>query len=362
MWVRCAGPVRIGLFVVRADLLGTPRINHAPLLTRRTAATNQLASDPFVLIDVGASGGIEGHWRNFDPHLVAYGIEPLVRECERLNRAEPSERIRYFPCFVNDGVPVTGNPSSTRSPLWSTEAYSRTSALAAQDILKMSFTQRFNHQDPDIVMSDQHVSLDAFVRTHGIQSVDFVKVDTDGYDLQVLRGAAAMLSETTVLGLFVECQLQGPTSDDANVFANIDRELRRRGFSLFDLEVYRYSRAALPGHFAYEIPAQTLEGQVIWGDALYLRDVTLSGYFEQWGSLSAQKLLKLACLHEIFGMPDCAAELLRANASALSPLLDIDDVLDLLAREIEPSARSYAQHMRKFQSDPTSFYPRKRWI
>ena len=66
------------------------------------------------------------------------------------------------------------------------------------------------------------------------------------HDLEVLMGARGLL-EAGVLGLLVEVQLQGASHEYANTFANIDRYLRHLGFSLFDVELYRYSRSALPG-------------------------------------------------------------------------------------------------------------------
>lgn len=52
------------------------------------------------MVDVGASGGIEAHWSVFRPDLVAFAIEPLVKECERLNAIEARSRVRYFDYFV----------------------------------------------------------------------------------------------------------------------------------------------------------------------------------------------------------------------------------------------------------------------
>jgi hypothetical protein len=133
--------------------------------------------------------------------------------------------------------------------------------------------------------------------------------------------------------------------------------MREHGFSLFDFEIYRYSRAVLPGHFVYKIPAQTHEGQVVWGDALYLRDITAPGYEDRWGSLDKYKLLKLACIEEIFGLPDCAAEVLQMNRDVLKADVDIQASLNVLAQEMDPTSTSFREHNEKFQSSPKAFYP-----
>jgi len=343
--------------------MSTPRINYAARMTNAVAGRGALTSTPFILVDVGASGGIEQCWRVFAPSLKAYGFDPLVKEVERLNQVEPSPDIRYFAYFVGDpGYGELYPPSFASDSVlgWSDQVYERTSAVRAQQLMSMSFTQRFNNEDPEIRLADQRTSLDEFFTHTHTPYVDFIKVDTDGHDYEVLLGARQTMAQKHVLGLLVECQLHGVRHPHSNLFSNIDRLLREQGFSLFDFEIYRYSRAALPGHFVYEIPAQTHEGQVVWGDALYFRDVTAAGYDQRWGALEPSKLLKLACLHELFGMPDCAAELLLQRRDALSGLVDVDHALDILANEMDPGSRGYRDRQARFEQSPKSFFPAPR--
>jgi len=72
--------------------------------------------------------------------------------------------------------------------------------------------------------------------------------------------------------------------------------------------------------------------------------------------LSPYKTLKLACLFECFGLPDHAAELVHANVGHLSQVCDPKELLDILAKEVDPQSRSYAEYISKFSNDPTSFY------
>jgi hypothetical protein len=132
------------------------------------------------------------------------------------------------------------------------------------------------------------------------------------------------------------------------------------GFSLFDLEVYRYSRAVLPKPFVYRIPAQTESGQVLWADALYLRDAGRADYEREWPlTLSAQQILKLACLFEIFGLNDCAVELLMKYRADLDRLVDVGCYLDTLAPPINGKKLPYREYIRSFERNPESLYPPK---
>ncbi|MDH3288402.1 MAG: FkbM family methyltransferase [Betaproteobacteria bacterium] len=336
-------------------------MNYSAPLTAGWVAGGAFTTDPFVLIDVGASGGIENHWRLFEPDLHAFGFDPLVRECQRLNHKEKNDRVHYYDYFVgSESYSALFPLALANEPVegWTPALYERSSAVAAQKIMAMSFEQRFNSEDPEVVYTEKRISLDRFCRQQAVGNIDFVKIDTDGHDYEVLLGAEEALRNGPTLGLFVECQLHGVTHLHSNVFANIDRFLRDLGFSLFDLEIYRYTRAALPGHFVYTIPAQTVEGQVLWGDALYFRDIAAPGYSNRWAlDLSPAKLLKLACLFEIYGLPDCAADLLLSRQEELGALINVPKALDVLACEIEPAAMNYQTYKHRFETEPARFYP-----
>jgi hypothetical protein len=69
------------------------------------------------------------------------------------------------------------------------------------------------------------------------------------------------------------------------------------------------------------------------------------------------QLLKLACVQEIYGLYDCAAELLLAHRDRFSSLqINVDLCLDFLTQEIGIFS-NYAQHRAFFEADPTRFYP-----
>jgi len=335
--------------------MNTPRTNLAAPLTRRLAAARALRAEPFCLVDVGASGGIAQYWRQFEPDLAAFGFEPMVEECARLNAASLSPAIRYFDTrLVAEGYEELFPPSARAG--WNDWPFKRTSAGRAQELLRMSYGESVNISAPQ-TMSSHTSTLDRFFAERPGQSVDFIKVDTDGYDYEVLRGAQALLRERQVIGVLVEVPFHGITHPHSQLFSNIDRFLRENGFGLFDLETYRYSRASLPDGFVYDLPAQTFGGQAITADALYFRDVCAPGYAERWSlSLPPYKLAKLACALEIFGMADCAAEILLAHRAGLAAVLDVDEGLDLLARAIYGPGTGYRRLLERFESDPRSFY------
>jgi hypothetical protein len=93
-------------------------------------------------------------------------------------------------------------------------------------------------------------------------------------------------------------------------------------------------------------------------ELLCLRDAASPHYTERWGmKLSPQKLLKLGCLFETYGLVDCAAELLVEHRGPLEELVDVQWCLDALSTELDPSCKSFSELNRRFEASPTSFYP-----
>lgn len=342
--------------------MGTPRQNDNPPFTKHVVEQGILKGYPFGLVDVGASGGIESHWLVFKDYLVAVGFEPLVAEVARLNALSPIPSITYHAMLVTSPEKVAGPaPRHGREEglFGDNRTFARTSAVRAMNIQKMDYVREVFDPSGEGFLTEERTTLDLFTSQRPDLDMDFIKIDTDGADYDVLLGAAELLARKPVLGLFIESQFHGPIGHDANLFCNIDRFLRDRGFSLFDLEVYRYSRATLPKRFVYPITAQTLGGQVLWGDALYLRDAAHSQYVDMWGpGLSSHKLLKLACLFELYGLEDCAAELLCNKQDVFKALLDVDHCLDLLTPPWRDEKMSFRTYNARFETHLSEWFPK----
>jgi FkbM family methyltransferase len=330
--------------------MNTPRANSDPPMTKHLVDSGVFRGKRFCLVDVGASGGIGRHWEIFGESLRAYGFDGLIKEVERLNAAAGGRGVRYYPFLVGDksyqqprGVPDT-------------QPFGRTSAARALEISHCNYAETYHDRGGSGEYTAEMVELDQFFLRDHPEDVDFIKIDTDGSDYQVLCGAKELLSTQQVLGLAVEIQFHGLVHDESNTFRNIDRLLTGLGFSIFDLDVHRYSRAALPKPFVCGIPAQTVDGQVLYGDALYLRDAGKEGYENDWGmTFPPDKIVKLACLFEIFGLEDCAAELLLKFRTSVGTSLDIDRCLDSLTPPVSGQKLSYRQYLRQFERNPSSF-------
>jgi len=318
-----------------------------------------LKEHPLTVIDVGCSGGIAPVWRLYEPHLQAIGVDPVVNECARLTAQEKNPKVRYLPAFV--GLPENHPFNRERKGRQPTERnpWGRLSAAAATDILSQRVQQEtklpvLNTWQTEKLAAVKKYTLEELAVAQNFSDVDFIKIDIDGNDLEALLSAERLIRESPVLGLVMEVNYYGSNLPTEHTFHNTDRLMRSWGFDLFGLTTRKYSAAALPNRFVWDCPAQTISGRPYQGDALYLRDAI--GLAEQDNAilLSPSKLLKLACLFENFCLPDFAAELLQRHATALG--LDLPASLELLARSVRNDGINYAEHLRRFQADPTKFY------
>jgi FkbM family methyltransferase len=330
----------------------TPRVIAQPQLTRLLVQRGAFLDDPVFVVDVGASGGIESYWSEFHGQLIAVGFDPLIAEVDRLNALAP-RGVRYVAAWVTCASPGTPEDSPT------TQFFARTSAVRAAELASLDFQREYYNTGAVIEHAADRIVLDNYFDRKDRLNIDFVKVDTDGHDYEVLLGCDEILGSGRVLGLAVEAQFHGPVSRNANLFSNIDALLRDKGFGLFDLEVYRYSRAALPAQFVYDMPANTTTGQISWGEAFYFRDLGDPDYERTWAfEPTIEDVLKLACLFEIFGMPDCSAELIVKYGQRVGSERERTELLDILASEQAGVETTHSDLLREFAADAVTRFGR----
>lgn len=332
-------------------------INYHPYLTKHVVKDCLLGSeDLFFLIDVGASGGIDSCWDSLGSYLHGVGFDPLVEECNRLNGTNKHPHFKYVPSYViSEKSEIDDYQTPETLEFHKTVTmFSRSSGWDAMKRMNMDYEKEIFNHNQEVSYAKDKVSLDRYCLEHSIDQVNFIKIDTDGFDYSVLRGAEKILQEKNTLGVFIECDMNAPAHPASNSFRNVDCFLSGLGYRLFDLSVWRYTKSALPGRFFYDIPAQTKSGQVSWGDALYFRD--LVDVHQKGEEVSFSQILKMACLQEIFGLPDCAAELLVTFRDKLSSRIDVDQCLDLLTQDMN-IYKSYEEHLAEFKKDPKNFFP-----
>jgi len=244
------------------------------------------ASPVVDIVDVGAL------W--MDGESVAYhsllkagcarvvGFEPVKEECERLNKLGRRGE-RYLPYFIGDGSERTfvRNSKTMTSSLFEPNGrlVERFSGLA--ELMQPVAREKVNTTRLDDVPE--------------IESVDFLKLDIQGGELDALRGGQRLLRRAVVVQTEVEFV---PLYEDQPLFAEVDQELRRQGFVFHQF-------GGLSGAMFKPFAAQPAAGtptQVLWTDAVYVRD------FTRLADLDSEQLVRMAViLHQLYQSCDLAA-------------------------------------------------------
>jgi hypothetical protein len=345
-----------------------------------------LRQERFTLVDVGCSGGIHPAWRAFEPRLSALAFDPSLHAVETLKAAEANPEVRYFAGFVGlpDGHPAKGaDPEFWRVDPWGRLAAHHTqqrqqapgpapeippaAAPATDTELQQDLMERNLWRDAELARQDAPIVLPDFLKAQGVADVDFIKIDVDGTDFEILQSLQPVFDGGSVLGAVLEVNFHGSASPAANSFHNVDRFMRQQGFDLLDLTVRRYALDALPFPFLYPHPlaSQSVGGRPFQGDALYLRDFGYPHGGQDAAGWSDEKLLKLAALQALFGLYDHAAETLLLFRERLGRLVDVDALLDRLTAEIqganpdlapEPGYDGYRDYRAAYEAEATPFY------
>ena len=363
----------------------------------------RLKQETFKLVDIGCAGGLARGWRAFGDRLSAIGFDTNADEVARLNAAERNPNVRYVAGWV--GMP-DGHPLKTRigtKAYWhqwpaGRLAYERTydlrrareegrqpqsidayfqETMLKQDWLTtpkggfdLDYARTFDVYAPSETETakaledaglDAIIHLPPYLKAAGFYDADFLKLDIDGPDYEVLRSITHLLSQPSLLGVSVEVSFYGSHDANDNSFHNVDRLMREKGFDLFGLSVRTYASAALPFPYLDAHPSMNTGGRPIQGDALYVRDLSSRVRADVAAGLSDEKLAKTAALFALFTLADQAAEILIVHRERLSRILDVDHALDLLTAEPQPDgliADRFADYTAAFENEDHRFFDR----
>lgn len=217
--------------------------------------------------DVGALGGVESAWLPLAKVLDVKAWEPngqIVKDLRIASRSYqglvPRKHERYE--LFHAGVGAKPGVAT----LLKTAVPGLSSVLSPRQNLALQ-SGNYGAEGWKIVEEERVriVSLDSEIRSGKIQPFDFLKVDTEGYDLEVLIGYSQNIHKSKFVQ--IEVNFESVREGDARFF-DVDSLLRSYGFRL--LELKPLSPASLP--VAVTFP-HGVGGFLITGEALYVRDI-----------------------------------------------------------------------------------------
>lgn len=176
---------------------------------------------PIVAIDVGAHhGSMVRRLLEVFPRASVHAFEPAPATCEELRKncgAMPNVRIYPLAAGDREGS-VTFHETGDNFC---------SSVLAPSDVGKSIYGDRYRtRRSIEVGM----VRLDDWARQQGVAKVDFLKLDAQGFELSVLRGAKELLARG-ITAINSEAQLV-PEYVGASTFSEIELFLRDAGYTL----------------------------------------------------------------------------------------------------------------------------------
>jgi FkbM family methyltransferase len=257
----------------------------------------------FTVVNVGSRKlGIQDDyssqgWRILAPNLSIYGFDADEDACSQANAELQQRGINWKEVHI----PIALSDSVGEKELYVTKAPMCSSLYPPDEKYLARFVGLPELVNLDFSLSIETTTLDVFFQEENIEEIDFLQIDVQGADLDVLRGAKNLLNKT-VLTIQIEVEFS-PLYIGQPLFADVDGFLRNHRFSLFD--IYTAHR---PRYHLKQKSRNHPHGQILWGDAFYLRDLISEQFTEE--EQQPAKLLKLACVADVMGFYDYAVELL----------------------------------------------------
>ena len=265
-----------------------------------------------VVVDVGARWGAAERWRSLGSDLRVIGFDPDAEECARLNdlaQQRGDEASTY--------VPVALGPRRQKSPLYLTKHPACSSIYPPVSAL-------IDHYPAlaDIAVEQEVtvelVSLDEWCDENGVESVDVLKLDTQGSELGILQGAVQRLATC----LLIESEVEfNPLYVGQPLFGDVDAFLRTQGFVLWRIDnLMHYTDdhvlPRLDGSVTVNSDSRATSvriggGQLFWADAFWVRGDLLEPGLDEETRTLAFRVARAA------GFSDLAARLDPTEAPEL---------------------------------------------
>jgi len=159
---------------------------HFPLFT-----SHRLSFELKLVFDIGAN---QGHFSKelyrYHPKTEFYCFEPFPKTFEKLKNSLLESNFKHFQLALGDKAEIVSIAENEANQ-------SDTNTLLKQNVSEKSSNQ----------VSIQINTLDKFLEEHSIESIDLLKIDTEGFDLKVLKGSEHSLQKGFIKLVYVECGL-----------------------------------------------------------------------------------------------------------------------------------------------------------
>lgn len=236
---------------------------------------------PINIVDVGCRWGFAERFTNekYVNSFKVYGFDPDQEECKRLEESYAHLPAGYVNCIplALAGHQGVRNLFLTKEPACSSLHPPIAFLAERYPALECIHVER--------IASTEVTTLSAWAAEAGVHNIDYIKLDTQGSELEILKGGADLLNRTRCIDIEVEFN---PIYQGQSLFGETDSFLRAHGFSLWRLSnLVHYSlggpvrRLSEKNSVCFDTHVrqenEAYGGQLFWADARYVhRDVLVT--------------------------------------------------------------------------------------
>ncbi|MFC0271928.1 FkbM family methyltransferase [Metabacillus herbersteinensis] len=264
-------------------------------LKNYTSVKKLLEDNSIVVADIGAGGGLNQRWEQSTlNHYKAILFEPDVEEFKKLNLSK-NENCIVINSALSDSSKIIDFHICEEQPC-SSIYYPNTSFLERYHAETQKNTDPHEIKKTIKIIAD---SLDQLLTVNNIiTEVDFIKIDTQGSELDILKGAEHSLKEA--IGIEVEVEF-APYYENQPLFPEVHNFVTKFDLELIDLRKSYWKRKLV------EKGKYNGKGQLIWGDALYFKtpEKLINKNFSQ------QKIIRAIFVYIAYGYFEFAEVLLK---------------------------------------------------
>mgnify|MGYP001273101655 FL=1 len=256
------------------------KISHKRLSFFKNFYNSILEENKILFIDIGAAIQIIPRWKKIDKKNLNYILfEP--------NKAE-AKFLKLNKKYYNDYTIYESALGERKEKL----ELNITKGSYQSSILKpnFKFINEFPNSDRFKIVKKVKIltnTLDSFK----INNVDFIKIDAQGFDYEVLKGSTKALEDA--IGLEIEVEFADMYKKQ-KLFGDINKALIAKNFLFVDfLSLQKWQRNSSEG------------GQCVFGNALYLKR------FQNIKNINREKALKYITISLLYNKFDMAIEAVK---------------------------------------------------
>ena len=258
------------------------------------------------LVDIGGYKGIQDRWKRVENLVDFHTFEPNSVEADKIRSKTKSLNIYKSALSSSDGkilLNICKEPgvSSVLEP-------------------NFEFLKKFKNVERFEIVKKIEVEakkLDSLK----IDKIDFIKIDVQGYNLEVLKGSTEALKKA--IGIEIECEFK-EIYKNQSLFKDVDEYLSKHNFEVCDFtDIIRWSE-----NVSKEKKQIENQGEIIFVNALYLKK-NLNNK-----NIDKEKLKKQILIFLLYGQYSKALNLIKKNEDYLKINLKSKNAINKLIKSI----------------------------